>query len=387
MATTKRPTKTTARKTAPQPDAAATKKSKKAVAKPKAATANRKTALVPRPAPATLVTGGTGFLGKHLLRRLAEAGVPRLRVLTTGAPPAWLAELGVESVQGSITNADDVRRAVEGVTEIYHLAGFVSRRPEDAHKMYGIHVEGTRLLCDAAVAAGTRSIVLASSSGTITVSKQSDITHDETGAPPLELITRWGYYASKFYQERTALERFTGDDRRLVIVNPSLLLGPGDDRLSSTKVVLDFLARRIISTPTGGLNFVDVRDAAAAFHEAMRGGRHGERYLLGAANWTFDKFFGRLERISKVAAPRLALPRTLNIFGARGLNAFYKNRNWASPVEPEEIEQAEHFWYFTSEKAERELAFTTRDPQETLQDTVTYVRRNFIGNAAFAFAV
>jgi dihydroflavonol-4-reductase len=384
MVTTKRPTKTAAKKTATPADQAASKQPKKAVAKTKAAASNPKTALAPLPSPVTLVTGGTGFLGKHLLQKLADAGVPRLRVLTTGAPPAWLAELGVESLQGSITNADDVQRAVEGVAEIYHLAGFVSRRPDDAHKMYATHVEGTRLLCDAAVAAGTRSIVLASSSGTIAVSKNADIIHDETGAPPLELITRWGYYASKFYQERTALERFTGDGRRLVIVNPSLLLGPGDDRLSSTKVVLDFLARRIISTPTGGLNFVDARDAAAAFHEAMRSGRHGERYLLGAANWTFDKFFARLERISKVAAPRLAFPSVVNIFGARGLNAFYKNRNWASPVEPEEIEQAEHFWYFTSEKAERELDFTPRDPAETMQDTVTYVRRNFIGNAAFA---
>jgi len=384
MVTTKRPTKIAAKKTAAKADDAASNQPKKAVAKTKAAAAKLKTAIAARPAPVTLVTGGTGFLGKHLLTTLAAANVPRLRVLTTGAPPTWLTELGVESVQGSITNADDVRRAVEGVAEIYHLAGFVSRRPEDAHKMYATHVEGTRLLCDAAVEAGTRSIVLASSSGTIAVSKDAGVIHDEAGAPPLELIARWGYYASKFYQERTAIERFAGDERRLVIVNPSLLLGPGDDRLSSTKVVLDFLARRIISTPTGGLNFVDARDAALAFHEAMKRGRHGERYLLGAANWTFDKFFARLERISKVAAPRLTLPSKINIFGARGLNAFYKGRNWASPVEPEEIEQAEHFWYFSSDKAERELGFTPRDPQETLQDTVTYVRRNFIGNAAFA---
>jgi dihydroflavonol-4-reductase len=250
--------------------------------------------------------------------------------------------------------------------------------------MYATHVEGTRLLCDAAAQAGVRSIVLASSSGTVAVSKESNIIHDEAGAPPLEIITRWGYYASKFYQERTALERFTGDDRRLVIVNPSLLLGPGDDRLSSTKVVLDFLARRHLVTPSGGLNFVDVRDAAHAFHEAMKRGRHGERYLLGAVNWTFPKFFGRLERISKVAAPRLALPSKVNIFGARGLNALYKGWKWTPPVEPEEIEQAEHFWYFTSAKAERELSFAARDPQETLQDTVTYLRRNFIGNEAFA---
>ena len=76
-------------------------------------------------------------------------------------------------------------------------------------------------------------------------------------------------------------ERFHGKGLRLVIMNPSLLLGPGDERLSSTKVVLDFLARKIGAVPTGGLSFVDARDAATAFQVAMKKGRHGERYLTG----------------------------------------------------------------------------------------------------------
>jgi len=335
-------------------------------------------------APATLVTGGTGFLGRHLLNVLIQAETPRVRVMTTNAP-AWLRKLEVEIVEGSISNADDVRRAVEGVKEIYHLAGYVSRRAEDAHKMYTLHVEGTRLLCDAAMKAEVETIVLASSSGTLAVSERSGDVADERSAPPLDIIGRWGYYASKFFQERTALENFTGDNRRLVIMNPSLLLGAGDERLSSSKVVLDFLARKIHVTPSGGLNFVDACDAAVAFERAMRDGKHGERYLLGTVNWSFEKFFGRLERITKVSAPRLALPSKLNVFGAKTVDALFKHWNWASPLEPEEIEQAEHFWYFDSSKARRELGFTPRDPQETLQDTVDYVRENFLGkNAAFA---
>jgi len=335
-------------------------------------------------APVTLITGGTGFLGRHLLNVLIQAETPRVRVMTTNAP-AWLRNLEVEIVEGSISNADDVRRAVEGVKEIYHLAGYVSRRAKEAHKMHTIHVEGTRLLCEAATKAQVETIVLASSSGTLAASESSTDIASEASAPPLEIITRWGYYASKFYQERTALENFTGADRRLVIMNPSLLLGAGDDRLSSTKVVLDFLARKIHVTPSGGLNFVDVRDAAIAFERAMRDGKHGERYLLGAVNWSFEKFFGRLERITKVAAPRLALPSKLNIFGAKTVDALFKQWNWVSPFEPEEVEQAEHYWYFDSSKAARELGFTPRDPQETLQETIEYVRGNFLGkNAAFA---
>ena len=167
--------------------------------------------------------------------------------------------------EGSITNAEDNKRAVEGISEIYHLAGKVSRERKDAREMYDVHVEGTRLLCDAAKAAGVKTIVLASTSGTIAVTEDGEVVPDETYPVPLDIISRWPYYASKAYQEMAALERFQGKGLRLVIMNPSLLLGPGDDRLSSTKLILDFMARKIGAVPTGGVSFVDARDAAQAF--------------------------------------------------------------------------------------------------------------------------
>ena len=364
---------------------ATTTKTKKRAARKTAAKAGAKksTALERRPQPKILITGGTGFLGSHLVRLLVESGAKNLRVLTTD-PPAWLGESGVETIEGSITNADDVRRAVEGVADVYHLAGRVSRDDGDARQMYAVHVDGTRLLCDAAAAAGGRTIVMATTSGTIAVREQGEETPDERGAVPLDIIGRWPYYASKLYQERAALERFDGAGRRLVILNPSLLLGPGDERLSSTKVVLDFLARKISAVPTGGLSFVDVRDAAAAFPAAMKAGRHGERYLLGGPNWTFEKFFGRLERLTKVRAPRLSLPSKLAVTGSQLIHAFYKQWDKAPPVEPAAVEMAEYFWYLDSSKAERELGFSPRDPGETLLDTVKYLRENFLGVAALS---
>jgi dihydroflavonol-4-reductase len=361
----------------------ATTKTKKTPRKaPVKSRTKKSTAIVRRPQSKTLVTGGTGFLGAHLVRQLVEAGAKNLRVMATSIP-AWLTELGVETITGSITNADDVARAVEGVREIYHLAGRVSREQQDAHEMYSIHVDGTRLLCDAARAGNVKTIVLASTSGTIAVREKGDGIPDETGAQPLDIISRWPYYASKLYQERAALERFNGTGQRLVILNPSLLLGPGDARLSSTKIVLDFLARKINATPTGGLSFVDVRDAANAFRAAMKDGRHGERYLLGSANWTFDKFFSRLERLTKVRAPRFSFPSKVAIAGSQIIHAFYKQWDKAPPIEPAEVEMAEYFWYLDSTKAERELGFTPRDPGETLLDTVKYLRANFLGGGTF----
>jgi dihydroflavonol-4-reductase len=354
-----------------------------AKSKPAAKPSPKSTALARRAPAVTLVTGGTGFLGAHLVRRLVACGVENVRVLSTSSP-AWLGELGVESFAGSVTNADDVRRAVDGVENVYHLAGMVSRDERDAHRMYALHVEGTRLLCEAARAAGVKSIVLASTSGTIAVTREGEFVPDEDYQPPVGIISRWSYYASKFYQERAALENFSGDGRRLVVVNPSLLLGPGDERLSSTKVVLDFLARKIRAVPGGGLSFVDARDVAETMTNAMRAGRHGERYLLGAANWTFDKFFGRLERLTKTSGPRLTLPSSFAVKGARWLHALSRHWDIAPPVEPTEVEMAEHFWYVDSTKAARELGFNPRDPGETLQETVAYVRENFLGDGALA---
>jgi dihydroflavonol-4-reductase len=237
-------------------------------------------------------------------------------------------------------------------------------------------------LCEAAKENGVKNFILASSSGTSAITEDGTIT-DETYPQPVEIFTKWAYYASKYYQEKTALGIFQDKGERLVILNPSLLLGSGDERLSSTKVVLDFMARKLPITPTGGLNFVDARDAANAFFYALNRGRHQERYLLGAVNWTVAEFFGRLERLSGVPAPKLKVPKSIAIAGSNFISSLYKNWNKPAPFEASEVEMGEYFWYFDSSKAEEELNFTSRDPQETLQDTIKYLRENFLGEGVF----
>ena len=328
-----------------------------------------------------LITGGTGFLGTHLVRQFLNKGEKNLRVMASSVPE-WMKDQGVEALEGSVTERVEVAAAVRNVSAIYHLAGRVSRDNEDAALMNKIHVEGTRILCEAAKEAGVKTLVLASSSGTVAVSEIDEMS-DETYPTPIEIISRWAYYASKYYQERTALDNFDGKGLKLVILNPSLLLGTDDERLSSTKVVLDFLARKIPYTPSGGLSFVDARDAAAAFVNALERGRHQEKYLLGAANMTFAQFFGRLERLSGVSAPLLRVPKRLAMTGASVIDSIFKNWNRTSPIQPKEVEQAEYFWYFDSAKARGELDFAPRDAQETLQDTISYLRENFLGGGIF----
>lgn len=328
-----------------------------------------------------LITGGTGFLGAEVVRRLIGLGEKHLRVMASSVP-SWMTDAGVEPFIGSVADAASVGEAVRGVSVIFHLAGKVSRDNDDAALMNRVHVEGTRILSRAAAEAGVSTMVLASSSGTIAVSESEELV-DETYPPPVEIIARWAYYASKYYQERTALSEFNGGGRKLVILNPTLLLGPGDERLSSTKVVLDFLGRKIPYCPSGGLNIVDTRDVADAFINSVEKGRHQEKYLLGALNLTFEEFFGRLERLSGVRAPALRLPKKLAVAGSSLMESVFRNWGRPSPVATSEVEQAEHFWYFSSAKAEDELGFSPRDPQETLNDTINYIRSNFLGRGVF----
>jgi dihydroflavonol-4-reductase len=262
---------------------------------------------------------------------------------------------GCETARGDVLDKDSVARAVHGCDGLYHLAGLVSRDPKDARKMYDLHVGGTRNLLEAAEKAGVKRVVLASSSGTIGVSRTRRVATEEDDYP-IEAVGRWPYYLSKIYEEKIALEHA----RRglpVLVLNPSLLLGPGDARMSSTQDVFRFLMGRIPVMPRGGISFVDVRDAAKAFVAALSKGNVGERHLLGAANLEFTEFFARLGRIARERGREPDLPAS-------------------------DVEMGECWFFIDSTKSERLLGFRARDPLETLSETVHYVQRNFVAKGA-----
>src|SRR5579883_2304385 len=184
-----------------------------------------------------LVTGATGFLGSHLVGLLRARGhevVARCR--GDKAPP----HEGVVLRRGDVLHEGSVRDAAAGCEGVFHCAGKVSRKPEDAEELYRLHVDGTRNVLAAARACGVKRVVVASTSGTVAVSSDPDHVATETDETPLGLVSRWPYYRSKLFAERAALEA-NGNGLEVVCVNPTLLLGPGDVHESSTEDVRLFL--------------------------------------------------------------------------------------------------------------------------------------------------
>ncbi len=316
-----------------------------------------------------LVTGSTGFLGRHLVEELKKREPDaKLRLLCRGGA-AWSGDVSVEVVQGDIVSPDDVSRAVEGASEIYHLAGVVDREAQDYWRQYTTHVEGVRNVCGAMKQHGVGKAVHVSSSGTIAVGPDP-VCYDETAGFKNDVVAEWPYYLSKIYSEKLALHYAHQEGLPLVVVNPSLLLGPGDERLSSTRDVALFLEGQIIVIPTGGLNLLDARDAAAGLIAAMERGGPGERYLLGGANLSFHEWIRMVSKVSGVPAPKVMVPAGMSLFGARVMRKVYPLAGKEFKLDDASVKMSSLFWYCDTSKARRELGFTTRDPLETIRDTV-----------------
>ena len=162
----------------------------------------------------------------------------------------------------------------------------------------------------------------------------------------------------------------------LVIMRPTLVLGPGDSRFSSITLVHEFLKKNIPIVPPGGLSYVDVRDTADAFIAGMTKGVPGHAYLLGASNVSHSQFYNTLQTVSGVQAPSLRFPISIILFLLRLLYFFTWSLFgfWIKEKDPVFVEMGGVFWSIDSSRAKKELGFAPRNPHDTLRDTIIYLR-------------
>jgi dihydroflavonol-4-reductase len=325
-----------------------------------------------------LVTGATGFLGQHVVAALREQGREVVALVRdpASASAKRIAKTGATLACGDVLDGASVEKAAHGSTAVLHCAGKVSRNGADATTMTKVNVAGVETTLAACRRAGVRRAVVASTSGTIGVGTDPNQIADEQTPTPLEIINKWPYYRSKYYGEQIALAQ-NGSDFEVVIVNPALLLGPGDYQGSSTEDVRRALEQRMPLVPAGGYAFVDARDASLGMILALDKGRAGQRYLLVSCNCPIRTFFSRIARVAGLDGPVFALPdhdvveRATRWLVRRAQAVLGEDDALPDAIS---IEMAQHYWYVDSTLAENELGWRARDPMVTLADTVADLR-------------
>jgi dihydroflavonol-4-reductase len=312
-----------------------------------------------------LVTGATGFIGSHVARLLAERGDEVTLGMEAGSPDAAIADLDLRRVRLNVLERRSVRRALEGIERVFHCAGVTSVRPADAERLFEVNVGGTKLVMNECLRAGVERVVHTSSAAAIGTAPRGR-TADET-----QLFTagRLGIpYVNAVHEAEVEAMRVAAHGLPLVCVNPGMCFGAGDQLLSSTRLVRSFLLGRIpVYTAEGAVSVVDVRDVARGHLLADERGDVGERYILSGRNFTFDRLFADLGRLSGIDPP-VKLPGR----AAHAAAALLATAGGRWPLTPLEVRAASQWWTYRSTKAGRELGWKARPHEETLEATVSW---------------
>jgi dihydroflavonol-4-reductase len=326
--------------------------------------------------PIDLVTGGSGFVGGHVVRALLARGRSVRCLARPGSPLGNLEGLRVEVVSGDLRDPASLARAAAGVDALYHCAADYRLYARDPREIYATNVEGTDNVLRAAVAAGVRRIVHTSSVAALASPSPSDARPSDESRPgaPEEAVGH--YKRSKVLAERAAL-RWAAGGAPVVVVNPSTPVGELDVRPTPTgRIVVDFLLGRMPAYVDTGLNLVDVRDVAEGHLLAAEKGRTGERYILGNRNMTLKEIFDLLAAITGIPSPRVRLPHWIPIAAAAvdtGLARLFRRE---PRVPLESARMARRRMWFDSGKAIRELGFPQSPVEDALARAVAWFREN-----------
>jgi dihydroflavonol-4-reductase len=314
----------------------------------------------------TLVTGATGLVGSHVTRLLVARGDAVRVLVRERSPRDELDGLEVELAHGDVLDRASVRRAMRGVQRLFHVAGITSLRAS-ADRVFAVNVGGTRIVLEEALRAGVARVVHTSSVAAVGPAVRGS-TADE------DQVFRAGRYGLPYVNAKHEAEleamRLAAHGLPVVIVNPAHVFGAGDRHRSSTELVRRFLSRSIPAYVDGALNIVDAEDVAQGHLLADERGEVGERYILGNRNFTLDRLFADLARLSGVEPPALKLPLGAALALARAAE-LAPGRPAVTTIE---VRASSLWWAFRSTKAKRELDWRPAHHEDTLQTTIDWYR-------------
>ncbi len=320
---------------------------------------------------AVLVTGGTGFVGSAVVRRLLAAG-ETVRVLVRAASDLRNLEgLDVELTRGDLGESDTLASAAAGCAALFHVAADYRYWVPRPREVYATNVAGTRALMRAALEAGVARVVYTSSTAALGFAPAHGAADEDT---PVVLDDMIGHYKRSKFQAEAEVRRMVREEGLpAVIVNPSTPLGPRDIKPTPTgRIIVECASGRMPAYVETGLNVVHVDDVAEGHLLGYRRGRVGERYVLGGEDMTLRQILGSVAAAAGRAPPRVRLPH-----GAV-LPLAHLSEAWArvSGREPfatvDGVRLARKRMYFSSAKARGELGYAARPAAEALRDAVAW---------------
>jgi dihydroflavonol-4-reductase len=317
-----------------------------------------------------LVTGGTGFLGAHLVRALLREGVSVRCLVRPGSDRRNLTGLRVEVLEGDITDPAATARAVQGCDTVFHAAAAYQLWVPDPAPMYRTNVGGTRTVLAAAGEAGVKRIVYTSTVGAL--GNPGD-GRPGTETTPVTLADMVGHYKrSKFLAEQEAL-RLHRAGLPVVIVNPSAPVGAFDVKPTPTgQMLVDFLRGQMRGVLRTGLNLVAASDVAAGHLLAAERGKAGERYILGHANLMLQEIFALLTRLTGIPASRLRVPYAVAYAAAVAAEGLSRLTGKPPRIPLTGVRMARKIMFFDAGKAVRELGLPQTPVEEALREAVGY---------------
>lgn len=320
-----------------------------------------------------LVTGGSGFVGSWLVKRLVREGL-QVRVLHRKSSKLDdLDGVPFESAYGDVTDAESLEKSCRGVDSVFHLAGVVGYSKAMRAEMDRVNIGGTENVIRACEINNIRRLLHMSSVVAIGASLKPHLLNENS--PYTIGQFNLGYFQSKKAAEDRVREAVRGKRIDAVMVNPSTVYGPGDAKKGSRKVQMKVAQGRFPFYPSGGASIVSVHDVVDGIVKAWQKGRSGERYILSGENLLVRDVFRKIAERAGVNPPRICLPRfaalTLGRIGDT-LEAMGKK----TPLNSENARVASMFHWFDSEKAKVELGFSTRSADEALAESVDWMKAN-----------
>lgn len=321
-----------------------------------------------------LVTGGTGFIGSAVSRRLLLEGIAVRGLVRRNSDRRNIDGLDIEVAEGDLMDSASLARACAGCDALFHVAADYRLWTPRPSEIYHTNVEGTRAILKAAVEAGVKRVVYTSSVATLDP-PGAGIPGDE--GTPATLADMIGHYKrSKFMAEKVVGE-FALKGLAVVTVNPSAPVGPRDVKPTPTgRMMLEAAAGRMPAYVDTGLNIVHVDDVAEGHWLAFKRGRVGESYVLGGTNMTLREILTDIAQLVGREPPKVRLPHNLALPIAYISEASARLTGRPPAATVEGVKLSKKMMFFSSDKARSELGYAARPPLHALEDAVRWFHDN-----------